>query len=258
MTCLLRKTVLYVVMATSYSITEYFGRNLAELLSAKITKVYPAFKANAFHKRVEAQVAGKTYTQRILVHAEQLQQHLPGDYKEALPILLSILGEENPHETGMFKHYYWILPIGKFISEYGLGHFNLSMKGIEEVTKRNTGEYAIRPFIEKYHGKTLQVMKKWAKSPNFHLRRLASEGLRPKLPWAPKLDIFIDDPDPVFQILEMLKEDEVMFVKKSVANHLTDWLKVNPEKTLPLIKAWKKTGNIHTQWILKRAVRKLT
>lgn len=243
-------------MATSYSISEYFGRNLAELLSAKIIKVYPAFKAAIFCKRVEKQVAGKTYTQRIQILTAELQLHLPVDYEEALPILLSILGEENPNETGMFKHYYWIMPIGKFISEYGLRHFKLSIRGIEEVTKRNTGEYAIRPFIVKYPDKTLQVMKKWAKSPNFHLRRLASEGLRPKLPWAPKLNIFIHNPDPVFHILEMLKEDEVMFVKKSVANHLTDWIKVNREKTLPIIKAWKKTNNNHTQWIIKRATRK--
>ncbi len=244
-------------MATDYSITSYFGKNLAELLSAKIMLAYPDFKSKNFIRKVETLVAGKTYTQRILIMAEQLQLHLPSDYKEALTILISILGDENPHETGMFKNYYWIMPIGKFISLYGLGHFNLSMKGIEEVTKRNTGEYAIRPFIVKYPDKTLKEIEKWAKSPNFHVRRLASEGLRPKLPWAPKLDIFIDNPAPVFNILEILKQDQVMFVKKSVANHITDWLKVNPEKTRPLIKAWEKTDNVHTQWILKRATRKI-
>jgi 3-methyladenine DNA glycosylase AlkC len=96
-----------------------------------------------------------------------------------------------------------------------------------------------------------------AKSKNFHLRRLASEGLRPKLPWSSKLNTFIEEPDPVFQILELLKEDEVKFVQKSVANHLTDYLKVNPEPTLVLMSQWNKSDNKYTQWILKHANRKL-
>ncbi len=86
---------------------------------------------------------------------------------------------------------------------------------------------------------------------------MASEGLRPKLPWATKLEIFIYNPKPVFDILETLKEDEVMFVKKSVANHLTDWLKVNKEPTVELIKKWSKSDNINTKWIIKRATRKI-
>ena len=244
-------------MATDYSITEYFGSNLAELLSKKIIKVYPDFNSESFIERVDELVVGKTYTQRILVIAEQLKYHLPNNYDNALTILISILGEENPNQTGMFKNYYWIMPIGKFISVFGLDYFESSITGIEEVTKRNTGEYAIRPFIVKYPEKTLKIIEKWANSPNFHLRRLASEGLRPRLPWAPKLDIFIENPAPVFKILEILNRDDIMFVKKSVANHLTDWIKVNREKTIPLIEEWKKMDNPNTKWIIKRATRKM-
>lgn len=86
---------------------------------------------------------------------------------------------------------------------------------------------------------------------------MASEGLRPKLPWAQKLDTFIDTPQPVFEILEILKEDTVKFVKKSVANHLTDWLKVNTVATVPLIRKWRKSDNEHTQWIIKQATRRV-
>lgn len=100
-------------------------------------------------------------------------------------------------------------------------------------------------------------MKKWAVSKNFHLRRLASEGLRPKLPWASKLDLFIEKPEPVFDILEILKADPVKFVKKSVANHITDYIKVNPGEAGKLIFGWKKSGNEHTQWIIKHATRKI-
>ena len=244
-------------MATEYSITEFFGRNLAELLSDKIVQSYPDFNSESFIEKVDELVAGKTYTQRILVIAEQLKSHLPNNYDNALTILISILGEENPNQTGMFKNYYWIMPIGKFISVFGLDYFESSIKGIEEVTKRNTGEYAIRPFIVNYPEKTLEIMEEWANSPNFHLRRLASEGLRPKLPWAPKLDTFIENPAPVFRILDILKRDDILFVKKSVANHLTDWIKVNSEKTIPLIEEWRKIDNPNTKWIIKRATRKM-
>ncbi|MFJ1474778.1 DNA alkylation repair protein [Capnocytophaga cynodegmi] len=243
-------------MGTNYSITEKFGANLAELLSEKINRVYPDFNSKNFIKDTENKVIGQTYTQRIITIADLLKNYLSADYKEALRVLLSILGEENPNQTGMFTHYYWILPIGKFVERYGINHFTLSMNAIEEITKRNTGEYAVRPFIRKYPEKSLEIIEKWAKSPNFHLRRLASEGLRPKLPWASKLDTFVENPAPVFQILELLKDDEIMFVKKSVANHLTDWLKVNKEAVLPLIHRWKTFENPHTQWIIKRATRK--
>lgn len=243
-------------METDYSITKYFGRNLAELLSEKIIPVYAPFDAESFITEVGKAVEGKTYTQRVSVIAALLHKHLPKNFEEALNILTSILGEENPNETGMFKNFYWIMPIGKFIADFGLDHFEASMKGIEEVTKRNTGEYAIRPFIVRYPEKTLSVIETWAKSPNFHLRRLACEGLRPKLPWATKLEVFIDNPKPVFEILETLKEDNVMFVKKSVANHLTDWIKVNPNAVAPIISEWRKSSNPDTQWIIKRATRK--
>ena len=194
-------------MATNYSITDLFGSNLAILLSNKITSIYTEFDSASFIEQVEIEVVRKNYTERIRLIAEQLKNHLPTNYEDSLPILISILGEENPNQTGMFKNYYWVLPIGKFISEYGLTNFDLSIKGIEEVTKRNTGEYAIRPFIKMYPDQTLEVMNNWARSSNFHLRRLASEGLRPKLPWAPKLDVFINNPQPVFQVLNILKED---------------------------------------------------
>jgi len=244
-------------MATDYSITAYFGRNLAELLSDKILLNYAEFNRNEFCVMIESEVEGKAYTQRIEIIARRLEEYLPDSYEQSLEIILSILGPENPNETGMFKHFYWIMPLGKFIELFGLNNFDASMQAIEEITKRNTGEYAIRPYIRMYPNDCLKIIREWAVSDNFHLRRLASEGLRPKLPWSPKLDTFIHNPNPVFDILELLKEDPVMFVKKSVANHLTDWLKVNPDPTIALLKKWNSSDNIHTKWIIKRATRKI-
>lgn len=237
------------------SITEMFGENLAILLADKIIVVYKSFNKKEFCNSVKKQVVGKTYTQRVGIIAENLKKYLPANYKDAVAILTQILGPENKEETGMFTNFYWLMPVGKFVEIYGLDDFSVSIKAIEELTKRNTGEYAIRPYARKYPEKVIAVCKKWAKSKNFHLRRLASEGLRPKLPWATKLDTWKDNPKQIFEILEILKEDEVKFVKKSVANHLRDWLKVNPKEAQKIVYSWYKSQNPNTQWILKHAGR---
>lgn len=237
------------------SITVIFGEKLAILLAEKISKIHKKFDSKGFIRDTKKKVVGKSYTQRIEVIADLLKEYLPEKYTEALAVLIKILGPENEEETGMFTNFYWLMPVGKFVEKYGLDNFSESIKAIEEITKRNTGEYAIRPYARKYPAKSLVVCSKWAKSKNFHLRRLASEGLRPKLPWAPKLDVWNDNPKPIFDILELLKEDEVKFVKKSVANHVRDWVKVNPKEAKQLIASWSKSKNEHTKWILKHAQR---
>lgn len=236
--------------------TDYFGTPLGTLLSAKICTVYPGFNGKEFMQTIQSSCNELSLTQRVELIADNLKNHLPKSFTKATQILHNIMGPENPNETGMFTNYYWLLPVAKFIEKYGLNNFTESIAAIEEITKRNTGEYAIRPFIRKYPKETMKQMKTWARSENFHLRRLSSEGLRPKLPWAPKLDLFIDNPKPVFKILSILKADEIKFVKKSVANHLTDYIKVNPKDTYEFLKQLKDTDNEHTLWIIKHATRK--
>ncbi|GAA5224689.1 DNA alkylation repair protein [Membranihabitans marinus] len=243
-------------MPQTNSITAYFGSNLAELLSDKILTINPSFDTTSYILDIENKVTDLTYTQRVICHAEVLKKYLPQDYLAALDIITGILGPENPSETGMFKHYYWILPLGKYVELFGLDHFTPSVNAIAEITKRNTGEYAIRPYIRRYPQASIERITEWAQSENFHLRRLASEGLRPKLPWTTKLDTFIDDPYPVFDILSLLKEDPIKFVQKSVANHITDYLKVLPQPTEALIAEWKTSSHPVTQWICKHATRK--
>lgn len=245
-------------MSVDYSIAQWFGGNLAVLLADKVSKVYPSFKGGDYVRVIKREVEGLGYSARVELHADTLKKFLPDEYTEAVKILTAILGEENPEETGMFKKYYWILPIGKFVEKYGLDNCQESLKAIEAITKRNTGEYAIRPYLRKYPRQTIARMKKWSKSKNFHLRRLASEGVRPKLPWATKLEQFIEDPKPVFDILNNLMEDDVKFVKKSVANNITDYLKVNKPAAAIFIKSHQNSSNPHTKWILKHATRKIS
>lgn len=236
--------------------TDYFDKELAEMLADKILPVYPDFNKDTFVNSVQNGIKNKALKQRVELMADELHSQLPAHYPKAVDILMQILGPENPNETGMFTEFYWLMPMAKFVEKYGLDHYEVSINAIAEITKRNTGEYAIRPFIRKYPGQTLEVMKHWTRSDNFHLRRLASEGLRPKLPWATKLELFIEEPEPVFEILELLKEEPVRFVQKSVANHITDYLKVNPEATGTLVLKWQRSNHPNTQWIIKHATRK--
>lgn len=245
-------------MTTDKGITQHFGANLAKLLSDRILTVFSDFDYKSYIEAITMKEIDLGYTQRIELHAKELHKLLPQDYEKSINILISILGEENPQETGMFSSYYWVMPIGKYIELFGLNSFDTSMRAIGEITKRNTGEYAIRPFLKKYPDKSINQLQIWARSNNFHLRRLSSEGSRPKLPWSTKLDTFIDNPQPVFKILEILKEDNVKFVQKSVANNITDYLKVNYEAARDLLLDWYKSNNKNTKWIIKRATRKIS
>lgn len=244
-------------MNSDKGITQYYGVNLAELLSEKIIKIYPDFNHSSYIESISSKIEKLSYTKRIELHALELNNHLPKNYEISIKILTAILGQENPKETGMFSKYYWIMPIGKYIEIYGLNNFETSMRAIEEVTKRNTGEYAIRPFLRKFPDESMSQLVVWAKSDNFHLRRLASEGSRPKLPWSTKLETFIENPEPVFGILNILKEDRIKFVQKSVANNVNDYLKVNYEAAKKLLISWSKSDNPNTKWIMKHATRKI-
>lgn len=101
----------------------YFGENLAQILSQKIKAVYPKFDVQSYCRKIAASAPKLGYSQRILAHAKVLNELLPPDFRRAAEILVAILGEENPNETGMFKHFYWTLPLAKYVEIYGLDDF---------------------------------------------------------------------------------------------------------------------------------------
>lgn len=235
----------------------WFDKDLAELLATKINELKPDFDSSMFIHEIDRGVQDLELKDRVELIADSLDNFLTGAFEQKVDLLLQILGLENEEETGMFKEYYWIMPIAKFVEKYGLDHFDLSMKAIEEITKRNTGEYTIRPFIEKYPHKAMKQMLYWSKNSNKHVRRLASEGGRPRLPWATKLQQFIDDPSPLLPILETLKDDESKYVQKSVANCLNDMLKDNPEIAKTVIESWSVDPTNERKWIINHSLRNL-
>ena len=233
----------------------WFDKDLAKLLAGKIRTEYESFDSIGFIRIISDGTPNLELKDRVEHIADTLRAKLPDDYRAAIQILKKILGPENENETGMFTEGYWLMPVAKYVEKYGLDDFPTSIDLIKEITKRNTGEYCIRPFIEKYPRKTLAIMKKWSTDKNVHVRRLSSEGLRPRLPWAAKMNRFIEDPRPVLDILENLKDDDSKFVQKSVANNLNDILKDNYPIGFRVIKKWARSAGRNRSWIIKHALR---
>ncbi len=235
----------------------WFDGELATLLASKITSLGYCIDETSFIDQVESRIGPLELKDRVEVIADALYDILDEEFQSGIGVLVKILGPENPNQTGMFSEYYWVMPIAKYVEKYGLDHWELSMNAIFEITKRNTGEYCIRPFIVKYPDETIEKMIRWSLDSNFHVRRLASEGGRPRLPWARKLDLFIRDPSPLLPILENLKSDDVKYVQKSVANCIHDILKDRPDIGKSLVESWIPVRSPNTSWIVKHSLRSL-
>lgn len=208
-----------------------------------------AFVANVFDK----DWGSKELKQRVRHITSVLHTVLPGHFPDAARVIAQLVAHLH-QEVKAVSFGYMCLP--EYIEIYGLGYYKESMTAMEEVTKFMSCEFAVRPFIVKYSDKMMKQMMAWAKHKHPRVRRLATEGCRPRLPWAMALPAFKKDPSAILPILEQLKADEDIWVKKSVANNLNDISKDNPEIALSVIKSWK-GDNQHTNWIIKHASRTL-
>lgn len=210
---------------------------------------YPAFARDEFvaavlHRPDFAELALMT---RVSLIAQQLGEFLPADFATAEAILRSVA----PQFSGLVG---FIFP--EFVRQYGLAQVDLALAALGHFTQYSTSEFAIRPFIERYPAQTLAQMTLWARSDNLHLRRLASEGCRPRLPWGKALPAFKRDPAAILPILALLKNDPEDYVRRSVANNLNDISKDHPEWALDVATAWY-GHSPQSDWIVKHAMRGL-
>ncbi|WP_419393919.1 DNA alkylation repair protein [Cytobacillus praedii] len=235
----------------------YFDRELALHLADLIQPQYPHFTRESFVDSVSIEVENKELKARVEVIANILKQHLPTDYEEALAILLKILGPENKTEEGMFTKGYFLMPVACFVEKYGMDHFDLSLNAMYEITKRHTAEYAIRPYLIANSDRCMDYFQFWAKDPNSHVRRLVSEGTRPRLPWAKKIPLLKNDVQNNLSLLEELMCDSSRYVQKSVANHINDLTKENPEEVLTWIQKYISDNNGINRKIIKHGLRTL-
>jgi 3-methyladenine DNA glycosylase AlkC len=184
---------------------------------------------------------------------------LPKDFGVAGQIILDSFCREIEGVSLTGENVFFYMPHGVYVSRYGLeeAHFELATTFIYEMTKRFSAEFAIRPFLEKYPEKMLQKLQLWVKDDNQHVRRLVSEGSRPRLPWASRVTAFDNNYSIILDLLDQLKNDPELYVRRSVANHLNDLTKDRAPIVLNLLSRWNKKATKDTQWITKHALRTL-
>lgn len=225
---------------------EEFLRNFGD----KVQAVYSPFDRERFIANVMDNrwndLKLKERMRRIIV---TLGRYLPDKYEEALNILFAI-------DESCIGFPYLFFP--DFVEVYGQAEkdWDLSMKALERFTTKSSSEFAVRPFLLSNPDRMMCQMEAWAKHSNEHVRRLASEGCRPRLPWGVGLPLFKQDPTRVLSVLEMLREDSSLYVRKSVANNLNDISKDNPAIVIEKACRWKGV-NPNTDWIIRHGCRTL-
>jgi 3-methyladenine DNA glycosylase AlkC len=244
-------------MEQNFQVRDVFNEKVVNQLAENLARTWRGFDAKAFHQSINSKLHALTFSERSNLIRDSLWEHLPKDYPLALEIILKALPPEL--STCELTGYdgFIILPQNEFVAKYGLEYYDLSMQALYKMTKRFTAEGAIRPFLQKYPEQTLANLSDWAEDDNCHVRRLVSEGTRPRLPWTMQLKPFIEDPRAVLQLLEKLKTDSELMVRRSVANNLNDIAKDHPDVVVKTLKRSKKLDNTGTQWIIRHAARTL-
>ncbi len=238
-------------MAENFALKDMFNQETVKALADVIGQVHPEFSEVEFLTQVFDQnwddLELKARTRHITIILGGL---LPGDYSRALAILNNALPllAEGGFEKMVFPDY---------VEVYGLEDWEVSLAALEEFTKHISGEFAIRPFIDRYPEKTLARMLRWAEHSHPGVRRLASEGCRPLLPWGMRLNALVADPSPILPILEKLKDDPREEIRRSVANNLNDISKNHPQLVIDILRKWGQNSTKNRDRLIKHALRTL-
>lgn len=222
-------------------------------LAQAIEDVYPTFNSKEFQK-LSKKLGPLELKKRVLLITSELKIFLPKDYRKALGILVQAMDKSDLSGFALW-------PFSEYISQFGLDHFDDSLEAMYKLTQRFTAEWAIRPFILKDHRKVMNILKKWIDDESVHVRRWISEGTRPLLPWGQKIPLFVLDPTHTLLLLDKLRHDEELYVRKSVANHLNDISKNHPQVVIDILRMWEKDAPTEHRekinWIKRHALRTL-
>jgi 3-methyladenine DNA glycosylase AlkC len=247
--------------ASSFSLKDHlFNAGSLAKLSARFHAALPAFPRQRFERTVLARFPQLELKQRIDWIVTALEAHLPAAFPLALEVLHRALPEplEPSRTDDDFGDYIWVVP-GEYVARHGCSveHLQPSLAFLREATKRFTAESAIRPFLRAFPRETLAFVHTCAEDPNYHVRRLASEGIRPFLPWAPRVELPLGE---VIAVLERLHADPTRYVTRSVANTLNDVSKIDADLTIRTLQNWHRQQRqrpAELDWMTRHALRTL-
>lgn len=248
-------------MEEKFSLKDFlFNKEKVTKIAEEIYDVYPEFEKNKFIDLTLREFPKLELKQRIIHISNNLRKFLPDNYPTALSILLQALPKENDNtktdnDFGDFIY----APYADFVAKFGRSekYLDISLDALREITMRFSAEDAIRYFINDFPDKTFVKLLLWSHDPHYHVRRLASEGTRPKLPWAQKISTPISK---TLLILENLYSDNTRFVTRSVANHVNDISKIDPDLAISILTKWqnsKRQNDEEMDYILKHSLRTL-
>lgn len=248
---------------TGVPLKSIINGKLIDLIGESFKAVEPNFNTRRFKTYAKKRLEALELKERAAHIADALQRELPEDFAEGAEIVIRSFGPELEVTQDYGLQPFFYLPHAELISRYGTAHFEVGMRANYELTKRFTAEFSIRSYIVEHREKSLRRLKKWAKDPNPHVRRLASEGSRPRLPWAMRLKEIDANPGLTLPLLERLKDDSELYVRRSVANHLGDIGKANLHVLLSTCETWLDEANAmkdrgsakNRRWIIRHALR---
>ena len=234
-----------------------------ECLAHNISLVHPNFDADAFRANALDGLAPLAILHRGRHLARALRTHLPKRYEDAIEVLIRSLTPPLAETSDLGLAVFFYLPHVSFVDSYGLDAdgnggrdpFDVSMRAQHELTRRFSAEFSMRKFLIHQPERTLAKLMEWTRDPDPHVRRLCSEGARPRLPWAIRIPAFIKNPRPVLPILEAIKDDPDLYVRRSVANHLGDIAKDDPQLAFETCHRWLDGASAERKWLIRHAVR---
>ena len=245
------------------SLGDLLDRAAIECLAHNISLVFPKFDGESFQRAALDGLKPLAILQRGKHQASVLRKHLPARYEDAINILIRSLTPPMSQTDDLGLAVFFYLPHVSFVAAYGLdakgngGHdpFEVSMKAQYELTRRFSAEFSMRPFLIQWPERTLARLMEWTRDADPHVRRLCSEGARPRLPWAMRIPAFVADPTPVLPILEALKDDVDLYVRRSVANHIGDIAKDHPALAFEICERWLTGASAERKWMIRHAMR---
>ncbi|WP_303978436.1 DNA alkylation repair protein [Dongia mobilis] len=219
---------------------EIFNATAVGWLAERLKGAWPDFPVARFKKAILAELPDLELKARIERIALEMQRQLPPDFRKSVQIVTRALGAPPPAGDGTDFGNFRAWACHRYVSLAGLDHADLALDYFARATRHFSAEFDIRPFIQRDQDHVLDVMRQWAADDDWRLRRLASEGARPRLPWGLRLTGLVTDPEPLFPILEALRDDPIEAVRRSVANNLNDIAKDHPDLLVAYVKPWLK------------------